>query len=64
MVGCTAEACSYMDGSVDDNSNNITALFRSSKNLDEIYCSNFQLKIRMTRYDLIIKLIIQMDGKL
>ena len=31
--------------------------------VNEIHCSNFQLKIRMTKYDLIIKLITRMDGK-
>ena len=27
------------------------------------YCSNFQPKIRMTKYDLIVNLITRMDGK-
>ena len=38
-------------------------VFRFSKNLDEIHYSNFQLKIRWTKYDLIIKLITRMDRK-
>ena len=43
---------------------NVTmGVFRSCKFLDEIHCSNFQLKIRRTKHDLIIKLITQMDGK-
>ena len=29
-----------------------------------MYCINFQSKIRKTKYDLIIKLITRMDGKL
>ena len=33
------------------------ALFTSCKILDEIYCNNFQPKIRSTKYDIIIKLI-------
>ena len=31
----------------------IVALFRSYKNLDELYCSNFQPKIRGTKHSLI-----------
>ena len=38
-------------------------VFRSRKNLHEIYCSNFQTNIRRIKYDLIIKLITRMDGK-
>jgi len=38
-------------------------VFRSCKNLNGIHCSNFQPKIRMTKHDLIIKLIIRMDEK-
>ena len=38
-------------------------LFRSCKNLDKIYCSNFHPKIRATKYDLTIKLITWMDRK-
>ena len=36
-------------------------MFRFYKNLDEIYRSNFQPKIRGTKYNLIIKLITRMD---
>ena len=38
-------------------------VFRFCKNLDEIYYNNSQFKIRRTKYDLIIKLIIWIDGK-
>ena len=38
-------------------------MFSFSKNLDGIYSSNFRLKIRRAKYDLIIKLIARMDGK-
>ena len=38
-------------------------VFRCCKILDKIYYNNFQLKIRKTKHDLIVKLITRMDGK-
>ena len=39
-------------------------MYRSYKKLDEIHCSNFQLEIRRTKHDLIIKLITRMEMNL
>ena len=41
----------------------IYGVFGFYKKLDKIHCNNFQPKIRRTKYDLIIKLITQTDGK-
>ena len=41
----------------------LMCVFRSCKILNKIHCNNFQPKIRMTKYDPIIKLITRMDWK-
>ena len=43
--------------------NQIFEVTVAHENFWEKYCSNFQLKIRMTKYDLIVNLITWMDGK-
>ena len=63
MWSCLAVGFFYVYTSILLAAKMIEVLFRSCKNLDEMYCSNFQIKIERTKHDLIIKLITQMDGK-